>query len=123
MKKNSRCMARVWVLALILGLAATPAVFTLDEGGFFETTAERDAWILETLREYPYYVVATGGGLSKSLVPIAIVRVTDESYLPSEDDANFRQLIVVIKNSPGVPLVILSLLLKIKPRRTPRRQT
>jgi hypothetical protein len=94
---------RVLALALTLGLVPALAVSALDDYGLFTSTGDRDAWILETLKEFPCYFAAAGGSISKIFAPVAlesqVIRGGDIFYRP-EEAKTLKLIMVLIAKSP-----------------------
>jgi hypothetical protein len=100
----------VIMLALLLtfGFIQVQPLSALDEGGLFTSLQERDNWILETLKDYPTYVVLTVDQLAAMLAPAFLVlsgltMSGDVMYQPddthTEEAVPYKRMWVFIKEN------------------------
>ena len=96
-KKSFIALAMV-AFMLTFGLGLVREASALDNNGFFESAAERDAWILAVLERQPLYMFAQGDELDTQIGLLATMIVGDVAYQPN-DGAAMSGLMVYIKHS------------------------
>jgi len=86
---KKRFLVATLVCMLAFSLIPSYEASALDEDGFFVSTGERDTWMLGVLKDYPYYIVGTGGQLESNLRVLAELLPTpayrkDMVWIPKE---------------------------------------
>jgi len=64
---KKRFLVVTLVCMLAFSLIPSYEASALNEDGSFVSTGERDTWVLKIMKDYPYYIILTGGSLQTNI--------------------------------------------------------